>query len=251
MMLVVDMGNTRIKWSMVHGRVLKAVYAVRHGGDIKALFDHPSWHQLPRPERLVVSNVLGASFAAGLSAWVADCWSREVEYVSVAERGFGILHCYHDISRLGVDRWVNMVAVHQHRAGASCICDCGTALTIDFLTAEGRHQGGLILPGLEMMRKALSADARAIDLGAEYDKASTLSLYARDTTGAVMKGTLYTLVAAIARIVADAQMQTAETLNVIITGGDAARLLPLLGDDYEYQPDLVLQGLAVIAAASK
>ncbi len=250
-MLVVDMGNTRIKWSMVHGQVLNVVYAVRHGGDIKALLDHPSWCQMPRPERIVVSNVLGASFAAGLSAWVADCWGSEIEYVSAAERGFDILHCYQDINRLGVDRWVSMVAVHARWPGASCICDCGTALTIDFLTAEGRHQGGLILPGLEMMRKALSEDARAIDIGPDHDEEPALSLYARNTSNAVMKGTLYALVAAISRIVADARTQTAEPLNVIITGGDTARLLPLLGDDFEHQPNLVLQGLALIAAANK
>jgi len=248
MILVIDVGNTCIKWSMVEGQLLAEVCVVRHDGDINALIAHPAWRQLSRPARILVSNVIGGSFAASLTKWVAAHWARELEFVMTAEDTCGIRHCYHDINRLGVDRWVSLVAAHKQWPGATCICDCGTALTIDFLAADGKHQGGLILPGREMMRKSLCEASAAIELGAdECAEQTTLSLCAGDTASAVMQGTLYALVATISRVVADARTLSAEPMRAVITGGDALRLLPFLDGELEYHPNLVLQGLAVIA----
>ena len=129
-----------------------------------------------------------------------------------------------------------------------CIIDCGSAVTIDVLAGDGEHQGGLIIPGLGLMRDSLT---EKIQTDANVRTESTISLLARDTWSAISGGTLYTLVAAIDRITTDLRNEMKANLICIITGGDAKDLLPLLSGEYIFRPNLVLEGLAVIANETK
>src|SRR5699024_7332781 len=168
--------------------------------------------------------------------------------------GYGIRNAYSKPETLGIDRWLALIAVRQryrnaNRDGVICIIDCGTAITVDVLAANGQHLGGLIVPGLAMMPKLLADNTAGID---KTDNKSQWehSLLASTTDTAVSAGAFYAAVAFIDRVSGDVAVETNGEVKRIITGGDAPRILPLLKDKYEHLPDLVLWGLAQVAKST-
>ncbi|MHB1241712.1 MAG: type III pantothenate kinase [Gammaproteobacteria bacterium] len=244
MTLLVDVGNTRIRWAILDDGALCGGAGVSHVGmDLGPLLEQ-RWEALARPERILVSNVAGAEWAAALETWSRAHWDLAPEYVVPCRKAFGVINAYHVPQRLGADRWAALVALRQRMKANAFVVDCGTAITVDVLSAEGEHLGGLIIPGLAMMRRALAQQTA----GVPDEPDGQVSLLARDTRDAVTGGTLYAVVAALDRVVGDiAEVLTPEPTPVI-TGGDAERVLPLLRRRYIHAPDLVLEGLAVMAA---
>lgn len=245
-MLLADIGNSCLKWTWLHDGVLqpgeRALY--REEGLASVLARH--WAPLRRPQRLLVANVGGAEAAAVLSEWTRQRWDLVPEFLCAQASAFGVRNAYAEPHRLGSDRWAALIATHHSTPRAACIVDCGTAITIDALAADGQHLGGLIVPGLATMRRALLDNTSGIELRGEAMEA--VSLLARDTEGAVRGGTLYAAVAVIDRVVADVRAALGKDVARIITGGDAPILLALLGERFVHEPDLVLQGLAVVAS---
>lgn len=243
MILLVDAGNTRIRWAMLDDGTLGRSDGVSHAGlELGGLLE-ARWAALPPPDRILVSNVAGAAGAAALDAWSQARWGRVPEYVVPCRKAFGVINAYHVPQRLGADRWAGLVALRQRMPGNACVVDCGTAITVDVLSAEGEHLGGLIVPGLAMMRRALSQQTA----GVPDEPDGQVSLLARDTRDAVTGGTLYAVVATLDRVVGDIAEVLGPEPTPVITGGDAERVLPLLRRHYVHAPDLVLEGLAVMA----
>lgn len=243
MKLVVDAGNSRIRWAEAGSGDLRAHGGETHDGGARLpeLLDR-AWSPLPRPEAVVVANVAGADFGRRLAGWTADRWGLEPEFVVPGHNAFGVVNAYRTPERLGADRWAALIAARRRFPGAACIVDCGTALTVDVLAASGEHLGGIIVPGVRLMRRALVDGTQGIP----DEPDGEVSLLARDTRDAVTGGTLYAAVALIDRVVADVADELGPELVPVITGGDAPRVLPLLRNRFRHLPDLVLEGLAVI-----
>ncbi|MEO7557480.1 MAG: type III pantothenate kinase [Gammaproteobacteria bacterium] len=243
--LLIDAGNSRIKWAWLDSEGLRETGSCLHTEDA---FFHPTdsiWAQVARPARIIASNVAGARFAEKLTAHAQQHWQLRPEFITPIAAAFGITNAYSEPGRLGADRWAALIAAYHSNPGACCVVDCGTAITIDALCAEGKHLGGLILPGLTMMRSALSSNTQGLANTIDEPTAN-LAPFARDTAAAITSGGLYAVVAAIDRIVAE-QCAAVKFNTLIITGGDAARIQPLLSAEYHYEPNLVLHGLAIIA----
>jgi len=250
--LLIDIGNSRIKWAtLVRGKL-------HPGGDAPCPADENAiaacaaqlWEDVKKPKVVVVSNVAGPAFAAKLSEWIEAYWEVLPLFVTAEQAAFGVSNAYTVPERLGPDRWAALIAAHRRNEGAACIVDAGTAVTIDVIAADGAHQGGLIIPGLDMMRRALLERTQAIQPNTAEPARGGSALLARDTRDGVDGGTLYTLVAVIDRVVADIGAELGGQPTRLITGGNAAALLPLLAGDYHHVPELVLEGLAVIAEKS-
>ncbi|MEO5574459.1 MAG: type III pantothenate kinase [Gammaproteobacteria bacterium] len=243
---LVDAGNTRVKWAWLREHNLQEPGSALHD----SFFDlaNSILMQGMRPLRVVVSNVAGDEFAKKLVANVKHCWQLQPEFIVPCATAFGVTNAYTDAGKLGADRWATLIAAHHAKFGASCIVDCGTAITIDAITAAGKHLGGVILPGLACMQTALAGNTQGLTYTIS-DRVANLTPLAQDTDSAISSGSLYAAIAAIDRIVADIST-VLEIKGNIITGGDAARLMPLLATHYHFEPNLVLQGLAVIARAS-
>ena len=109
-----------------------------------------------------------------------------------------------------------MAAYHGSESSV-CVIDCGTAITIDVVDAAGIHQGGLIAPGIDMMRRSLAQDTAAI--GPIRTGGRATALLARDTTGCVNSGVMHMAGALIDRVTGDAAGYG--NLEAVITGGDA------------------------------
>jgi type III pantothenate kinase len=188
--------------------------------------------------------VAGEDFEQELAQWCQQVWELQPVFIRAAKQGFGVTSAYTHADRLGADRWVAMVAAQRQVRGASCVIDCGTATTIDVLQADGQHLGGLILPGLQLMAESLSTRTRIV---VDETEGGNTTLFARNTADAIHGGALYAQVATLDRVYNDVEQALEMPVNRVITGGNAAEILPLLSGEHQHMPDLVLQGLMIIA----
>lgn len=247
MILLADIGNTRIKWGRLDkGRLTPGSAAVWHGGDPKSVFD-ALWAAEPAPVRVLVSTVVHRDVVASLLEWVDRRWSIKPEFASVSRAAHGVTNGYKVPERLGVDRWLALIAVRRHYPGAACVIDCGTATTLDVLSDSGQHLGGLIVPGLELMRRSLASGTEAL----REQATSHLELLACDTQDAITAGTFQALAGFIERMAGELPGLVQGPCRNIVTGGDGERMASALRIPFDLDPHLVLRGLAVVAEAAQ
>jgi type III pantothenate kinase len=209
MTLVLDIGNTVLKWRVHH-----------EGGTTQGDCLHDRrWRD--------VVETLRAN------------WGESVDRIWVASDA-GITNAYSESRRLGVDRWLAMLEA-WNRVGDAVIVDCGSALTLDAVDASGMHQGGYIVPGLGMLRQSLAAGTAEVQV-AEDDPARALAP-GPSTAEGVRHGILRMTVAFIRDGVVELRRGLADTCRVFLTGGDAHYIAPLLDLEAEVAPELVLDGL--------
>jgi len=233
MILDIDIGNSRLKWLLRGGR---------EGPSMRGAFPHDPWPEQPFPgvasaRRVRISSVMGARNPS-LVALCRERWGVEPEFARV-ESGVAGLQCgYDDPARLGVDRWLAVLACWQTIARQALVVDAGSALTMDILTAEG-HLGGYIVPGLQMMQQALGVATWGVRAEREL---AAVDEPGRETSAAVINGCLSALAGAVEHAAARAGLR-----RVVLTGGDGEAVAGFLDDslDIVLVPDLVLDGLAI------
>ncbi len=246
MNLLLDIGNARIKWALGDLEQFRVEEPMPHDGKPFKDLARPCWKELEAPDRVIVSNVRGSDYEKSVQTWVRRRWKVTPEFLRSEAQCCGVSNAYSQPDRLGVDRWASLFAIHANYSGPSVVVDCGTAITIDAIDGDGRHQGGLIVPGMELMKTALAEHAPGIQLAETAVEES--SLLAQSTEAAVSGGILYTATSLIDRVFMDLNAELGSRANLIITGGDALRVRPLLSQQPSYDPHLVLEGLAVYAA---
>jgi type III pantothenate kinase len=153
---------------------------------------------------------------------------------------------------LGADRWVALIGARKaHPGRALCIVNIGTAMTIDLIDVAGRHRGGSITPGPTMMQAALLTNTAGIRRSARGARPGKLTLFASNTRAALSGGATFACAALIERASDEARTLLGSRPILILDGGAAAIVAPLLRLRALRQDDLVLRGLAVFAAAAK
>lgn len=244
MILLVDIGNSQIKWTTIQSKVLAdSRYFSRPKTGIKAALNK-AWKSLDDIEAVFVSNVAGDKIAAQLTEWIDKQWQLTPVFVQSEKRRFGVTNAYEQPETLGVDRWLAIVAGRQHARQVTCVIDCGTAITVDIVTEKGQHQGGLIVPGLSLMKKMLTDNTDALG---NVTQESEFNLLATNTHTAIQAGTLYMVTATLENLINDLQQNFTDEVRFLITGGDAEEIIPLMPQPLIHEPDLVLKGLAQYA----
>jgi len=239
MSLLVDMGNTRLKWAVANGEQLMTGEPL-FNEQINEQALLAAWQALTPPPQLVIACVTASERLAVVMAVARRLWSDvKISRVQSQAQSFGVLNAYTPPEKLGVDRWLALVAGWQVCHTPVCVVDCGTAITVDLLNAEGRHLGGVISAGLALMRKALAGGTNALPLS---ETAYPLAA-ANFTEAAIYSGTLWAAVGLIEQVLA----KQTTPMTVILTGGDAALIAPYLSIKPMVDPDLVLRGLAIVA----
>lgn len=247
MILLVDAGNSRLKWAYLRDEKFEYGSVLPRGKQVAAMA-RKAWGELAsQPDRVVVACVAGTSFRTSLTNWFEKQWSVIPEFPVAHAEAFGVRNAYANPERLGIDRWAALIAAYRRQVLPVCIVDCGTAITIDALSAEGHHLGGLIAPGLDAMRDCLVQRTADIDAEHAVTSGDESSLLASDTGNAIVGGALYAAISMIDRVVLELGSVLGSRLHVLITGGDAQQVMPLLESRVEFEPDLVLRGLAVMA----
>ena len=245
--LLIDLGNTNLKWALCRASDLEPVQRAQYrGGDLDELLDD-HWGRQPAPARVLMASVAEPATRAKIGDWVRERWHQALVEVRSCKEACGVVNAYADPAKLGVDRWLGLIAVHGQISAPACIVDCGTAVTLDGLDTNGQHLGGLILPGLAVMRDALLRNTQ-IQVGPALDR---LDLLARDTEGAVAAGGLFACAGLVELVVRRIAAQCGRVPEVVLTGGDGAKLQAVLETRSIYEPDLVLKGLAQLAGDLK
>jgi type III pantothenate kinase len=247
MILLIDVGNTRLKWAWLDGNGLSDQQAVVHRDAEPDRWIAPLSDPAHKASRMLVCNVAGTAMAKTLTDLADAKFGIKPEFISASRQFQQLTNAYLDPELLGADRWLAVVGAWNRVHSALCVIDAGTAVKVDAVDAAGRHLGGLIVPGIHMMRDALLTGTSDIAGAARLSTASTAGILANNTIGAVSRGAEFAL-AGLADHAADMIVQdTGVEPKLLITGGDAGLIVATMRRRGEIIPDLVLQGLAAIA----
>lgn len=243
--LLVDIGNTNLKWCWLEADVLTGLQAIPHRRG--ALPDLPErcWGGSERPEAAFVANVAAPVLNQQIDRWMRDNWALAPEFLLSRAESFGVKNGYCKAEQLGVDRWLTLIAVYNLYSTPACIVDSGTAITIDVINESGRHLGGLILPGFELMRGALLENTH---IPRVQSIQSTLDILGKDTENAVASACLNSAAALVERVVNTVTASMGKRPDVFMTGSDAALMQSALTIPTQLKRDLVMSGLSVVAA---
>jgi len=203
---------------------------------------------------VVVCNVSNSDVFHIISDVVYNLWRIEPHQIFVQQNKFGLSTRYNNPGLLGADRWVALIAARAEFNKTLCVVDCGTAVTIDVVSEDGMHIGGLITPGLNTARDSLGLKTNNLPFveNTHVDKKpennnNKPSFLAITTQDAILGGTLYQLSAYIERIVTEIKQEFGENTECIITGGDAEQIQALILHHFHYRETLVLEGLKIVA----
>jgi len=242
MILDVDAGNTALKWRLSDAKKGVMSRGRSNYGDVRLFCDVAT--RFPVINRVRLTSVAKSEIEVLIAARVLKLWGVPIVVAKTKNSFAGLTVVYEDVSRLGVDRWLAMLAARSLSEGAVCVVDCGSAITVDMVDADGLHQGGYIAPGLAMQRKALLNSTGQIRI--EHDVEKTQLGWGRNTEEAVSFGVLQMAVGFIDAIVGRLQA-AGEPVALFLTGGDASVLRPMLKNCEQFceYPELVMDGLAV------
>ena len=242
MILLLDLGNTRLKFALL----LDGEFTHRGAFGWEADIAHELatlWSDWPSPERIVGASVVAETREAVVAAAVEQAFGKAPHWVRTPAQACGVINAYAEPHRLGVDRFLAMVDAYAAGRAPCVLASAGTALTLDALDADGRHLGGWIAPGPVLMQQSIlgaTAQVRPERPGAVRDLAD-------NTADGLASGCWQASAALIDRFVDRSAPLLGGAPTVTLGGGDADVLAPLLLHDVSIVPDAVLRGLAVWA----
>lgn len=232
MILCLDAGNTRLKFGLRAGSEWRAQGALDY-----TAFDSLV-QQLPaNPTRIVACNVAGEHARQRIEGLAARM-RVPLDWLLSSAVACGVSNGYDKPQQLGADRWAALIGARALHTDACVVVVAGTATTIDALDAQGRFRGGLILPGLALMRSALAQNTA----GLPHARGRYRAL-ASNTDDAIVSGALHATLGAIDRLRATQEAGVA----CLLSGGAAVELVPHLSRPYRVVDNLVLEGLCRFA----
>ena len=236
-MIAIDAGNTRIKWG-VHDGVTWLAQGALPTSEVSRLAEvAAAW---PVGEQVVACNVAGDAVATAIgvaltSRFGALRWLRSSAYCC------GVRNGYEQPERLGADRWAALIGARAQTAGACLVVCVGTATTVDWLAADGEFRGGLILPGVDLMRASLARNTAQLPFADGQYRCAP-----RNTVDAIVSGCLNAQLGAIERMYA--KLSAEPGARCLLTGGAAPSLVPHLEIPSVLVESLILDGLVRFGA---
>ncbi|MGE0581497.1 MAG: type III pantothenate kinase [Steroidobacteraceae bacterium] len=246
--LLIDVGNSRVKWALARGSRIERQHALPIGA---------AGH-VPVPELLAalpkhvdairMVSVGRPSRTRALERDLRRAFGVAVTRLRTTAQAAGVRCGYREPWRLGADRWAAVIGAHHLHAPAraACVVDIGTAMTIDFVSRDGKHGGGVIVPGPGLMVEALLRDTQGIRRRAAPGRSGRRTLFATSTHEALVQGSRHAAAALVERAWRAACARYGGRPRLLVTGGGAAQVLALLTVPHALVPDLVLRGLAAL-----
>lgn len=281
--LLIDIGNTRIKWfllDLLDGQVgesikgtviegaenrnvakisaVKPCFAFAHENDfdpaVVACFTELDVDEGSTFD-IFVSNVAGQCARQALCNFFELNWQCTPYFISVKRDAVQIKNRYNNLSELGVDRWVAVIGARQlykksidsKKDKPIIVINCGTAITVDLLSADNVFEGGVILPGFDLVSNALSK-ANGIT---HFEPVNINSPYGRTTQDCVRVGVLSACVGGVEKVVADIcsslKVSERDQMTILVSGGAAQLFLNATVLDCDYDPNIIIRGLNRLA----
>lgn len=239
MRLLVDIGNTQVKYvfqdldsTELFGEVTYCDYAT--------FIAKLKTNTFANIDRIIVANVQGSEILNEIESWALQ---RDIAFLQVHSQAsaFGVCSCYQQPGRLGVDRWLALIAAHQlYPQQNVLIIDAGTATTADLLAVNGKHCGGWIMPGVQTMFESVLSNTQKI-IAKPYS--STEMSFGVDSSECVNHGIWAMTIGAVKEAIVQAKkLNTID--KVIVTGGNGKQIANLISDRCEFIPELLFHGLS-------
>ena len=248
MKLLLDLGNSRCKYA-IYGESRIEKYGAQNYEPFGKLYSVKSLYgQYNDASEIIISSVLSKAINNQIEETLLKDGANNIYFLEPSKNSFGVTLAYVDLSALGIDRVAALIAAHEKYTGNSCVVDCGTAVTIDFLDAEGTHQGGVILPGIESMKKTLLSSTEI-----EIDHAKMeFNVLSNTTENAIHTGCISAVVGGIEYIVNKMASVYDSFDQIVLTGGDAELAQSHLSESCQTMQihvvdTLVLDGLEVVS----
>ncbi len=245
MLLLIDIGNSRLKWATVVSGAIAVRGALAHSGIAVGDVLAHEWAALPPARRIYVASVAPLAFDTDVETCMRDRFGVEAEFLRSPAAALGIRNAYQEPQRLGIDRFLGLAAIHAVAPRPQVLIGVGTAMTLDALDADGTHLGGWILPAPALMRESVLA--RTARVGVSDGR---LVDFADNTADGLFSGALHAARGAVERFVANAAREFGTWPAVVLTGGGADEIAALL-PGAERRADLVIEGLALWALAAE
>ena len=239
--LQLDVGNSSAKWRLLEdGAVLSRGRYISDDANTRRELLGSS----PEVDEIWVSSVAGGDDEAELSGMLQQQWDVAPWFARTPAATGALRNSYSDPTRMGVDRWLAMLGARERCSKRFCVVDVGSALTIDLVSASGQHEGGYIIPGPALMERALLLDTDRVRFAEDvsYDLTPGVS-----TAEAVRHGIALAQVGSMVAVLDACQD---ESPLLFFCGGGGHTLMNLLGRGGEHVPDLVFEGLALMAESS-
>jgi type III pantothenate kinase len=244
MILLLDLGNTRLKFALLDGA--EFTHRGAFGWDADIAHELATlWATWPAPSRVVGASVVDPARETAVAVAAEKAFGLAPHWVRTPAEACGVSNAYAEPHRLGVDRFLAMVDARAAGRAPCVLASIGTALTLDALDADGKHLGGWIAPGPLLMQQSVlgaTVQVRPGHAGAVRDLAD-------NTADGLASGCWHASAALVDRFVERSAPLLGDAPTVTLGGGDAAVLAPLLEREVLLVPDTVLRGLAVWAKA--
>jgi len=246
MKLLIDLGNSAIKWCVISTTGLRHIESHLHQQSPSRLRTLIEKSELPISsiEIACICSVGSKLLEQALIDWLETFCQHS--FVSVAQYAYGVHCAYPRVSQFGVDRWVCLVAANAYNNGhAKLIVDVGTAIKLDAMSAQGQHIGGQILPGFELMQSSLCA--HTANINEVSSNAISTTWFGNTTVQCITNGTLRAAAALIDASYQQLQTEFGPQSELILCGGGSEMVKPLIQATIRSEPMLIFQGLALIA----
>lgn len=238
--LLLDLGNSRLKWAWAADGRLGAVQAVDHEPADWLQAARADWDAAPVPRRILLAAVAAPTRLDALRAALARRYPEvEVEILASPARAGDWRSAYAEPARLGVDRYLAMRGAMALHPGALLVAGCGTAVAIDLVDAQGLHRGGLIAPGSVLMRQSILARTGRVG----WQREGRLLDFGADTEDALHSGCWQAAAGLVERALAAATRELGAAPALVLHGGDAEALAQLLAPAARIVPALVFEGM--------
>jgi len=250
--LLIDIGNSRIKWTLASGDRL--VSDVQSSEPAQLLQAMSAWAGgIRAPDRVRLVSVIEHSVISQVNDWVSEHWGVPVQRVRTPNSGHGggVQIGYDRPAQLGADRWLAMVGARARNLLPACVIDAGSAITFDLINENAQHQGGLIMAGLLAQQaglRAITPELPAVDFQpGQSASVKNTPVFARNTRAALYSGGVHATAAALDALVCNANNAQQMTCQVVLTGGDAVEIAAAMRCESTIHPNLVLEGLAALS----
>ncbi len=240
-MLLIDLGNTRFKAAFADD-LDRTWVVVRDGQDVSTAVAELLDCCYRMPNQLVVSCVGDQASAAEVITQGKALWGLTAERLVAGESFGALINGYAIPQSLGIDRWAAIVAAWHRVKGAVVVVDCGTAVTVDTIETGGQHLGGVIFPGLQLSADSFYRQTHNV-VGATGEVRRP---FADNTADAVNSGVRWAVAGGINEVLNAIFSRFQSEVPVLLTGGDAAELQPLIHAQTQQVDNLVFQGMALM-----
>jgi type III pantothenate kinase len=235
--LLIDVGNSRVKWCIQSSGQLSEIQAVGHDAGAAGL--EASLAEVPIPDAVLVSNVNKHDVAKSIAHRAVQLWGRTPIFAYTHSDYAGLRVAYAKPETFGVDRWLAMLGAWAGGICPAVIVDAGTAVTVDVVDSSGAHRGGIIAPGMRAMGLALLRNTGIESI----DAVRPVSWLGESTGECIELGIVHAISGMVERVFCRSCVETSEAYRLLLTGGDADKLSAQLDVVHEIHPKLVLEGL--------